>query len=257
VLFQFRAIDTVRFSSGSAGNTLRGALGWMLRESPDFEKLFAPLARGPSGFLNPPRPFVFRAANLDGQTIAPGEPFHFQVNVFSADATRYADAFRLLGKTGFGSGRGRAELLDASITPVSIDLTPGNLVQSLTVEFVTPAELKNDSEIAAEPLFPILMARVRDRLSTLAALYGPGPLPIDFTGLAERSKAIAMTHCDVRRVSRFRRSSRTGQVHPIGGFTGLARYSGDLTEFEPYLRAAQHTGVGRQTVWGNGEIRVS
>jgi hypothetical protein len=51
-----------------------------------------------------------------------------------------------------------------------------------------------------------------------------------------------------------RRSSRTGQVHPIGGFVGEAEYEGDLAEFVPYLHAARWTGVGRQTVWGKGEI---
>jgi len=51
-----------------------------------------------------------------------------------------------------------------------------------------------------------------------------------------------------------RRSSRTGQTHTIGGFTGSAIYAGELTEFMPFLRAAWWTGVGRHTVWGNGVI---
>jgi CRISPR/Cas system endoribonuclease Cas6 (RAMP superfamily) len=63
-----------------------------------------------------------------------------------------------------------------------------------------------------------------------------------------------MTCCDLRAEHRVRRSSRTGQVHPWGGFTGAAEYQGDLAEFMPYLRAARWTGVGRQTVWGKGEI---
>jgi hypothetical protein len=53
-----------------------------------------------------------------------------------------------------------------------------------------------------------------------------------------------------------RRSSKTGQVHSIGGFVGEAEYEGDLAEFVPFLKAAQWTGVGRQTVWGKGEIAV-
>ncbi len=53
-----------------------------------------------------------------------------------------------------------------------------------------------------------------------------------------------------------RRSSRTGQTHSIGGFIGEAEYEGDLREFVPFLRAAKWTGVGRQTVWGKGEIEV-
>ena len=34
-------------------------------------------------------------------------------------------------------------------------------------------------------------------------------------------------------------------------------YRGDLAAFLPYLRAARWTGVGRQTVWGKGEIEVA
>jgi hypothetical protein len=37
---------------------------------------------------------------------------------------------------------------------------------------------------------------------------------------------------------------------------GSADYEGDLAEFLPFLEAARWTGVGRQTVWGNGEIHV-
>jgi CRISPR/Cas system endoribonuclease Cas6 (RAMP superfamily) len=53
-----------------------------------------------------------------------------------------------------------------------------------------------------------------------------------------------------------RKSGRTGQVHSLGGFTGEAEYEGALAEFVPWLRAARWVGVGRQTVWGKGEMRV-
>jgi CRISPR/Cas system endoribonuclease Cas6 (RAMP superfamily) len=42
----------------------------------------------------------------------------------------------------------------------------------------------------------------------------------------------------------------------LGGFTGEIEYQGELGEFLPWLRAGQWVGVGRQTVWGKGEIRV-
>ena len=66
-----------------------------------------------------------------------------------------------------------------------------------------------------------------------------------------------MTRCDVFQLDVERLSSRTGQRHPIGGFGGAAEYEGDLTEFVPYLETAVYTGVGRQTTFGNGEIRIS
>ena len=66
-----------------------------------------------------------------------------------------------------------------------------------------------------------------------------------------------MTRCNVRHIDVERRSSRTGaQIHSIGGFVGEAEYEGELGKFIPYLKAASWTGVGRQTVWGKGEVRI-
>ena len=66
-----------------------------------------------------------------------------------------------------------------------------------------------------------------------------------------------MTRCKLGRVDVERRSSRTGQTHPIGGFVVDGEYEDELSEFIPYLSAAKWTGVGRQTVWGKGEVQIS
>jgi hypothetical protein len=88
---RFVARDPIRFPAGAPANILRGALGITLRRiaSPEiYARLFEPKSRGgPSGLADPPRPFVFRARHLDGQTIAAGEAFHFDVNVFAGDAS--------------------------------------------------------------------------------------------------------------------------------------------------------------------------
>ena len=53
-------------------------------------------------------------------------------------------------------------------------------MRALRVEFVTPTELKSGDHLVARPEFGVLFARARDRVSTLRALYGAGPLEIDF-----------------------------------------------------------------------------
>ena len=88
------------------------------------------------------------------------------------------------------------------------------------------------------------------------ALYGPGPLDIDFQAIGARAAAVRMTTCQVRRQEFERRSTRTGQTHSIGGFIGFAEYEGNMAEFLPYLEAAHWVGVGRQVVWGKGEILI-
>jgi hypothetical protein len=116
--------------------------------------------------------------------------------------------------------------------------------------------LKSGGALAKRPEFPILFGRLRDRISTLRALYGAGPLEIDFREMGARAALIRMVHCQLQWEKVERKSGRTGQTHPLGGFTGEAEYQGSLAEFLPWLRAARWVGVGRQTVWGKGDVRV-
>jgi hypothetical protein len=256
--FHFCAAGSLYFPPGKAGNTLRGAFGMMLRETADaseYARIFEPKAvTGPSGLADPPRPFAIRAAQLDGQTIPRGAAFHFDVHLFDLAGDRrplFVAAFARLAEEGLGPGRSRAELLCVDQENIAIDFDgPIQQAAQIRVQFVTPTELKG----AVRPEFPILFARLRDRISTLRALYGPGPLDIDFRAMGERAAQVRLSRCDLTWHATERRSSRTGQTHPLGGFTGVAEYDGDVGEFLPYLRAGQWTGVGRQTVWGKGEI---
>jgi hypothetical protein len=253
--FDFVARDAIHFPVGKPANLLRGAFGAILKGASDeaYRRIFAPLAAGgPSGLVDSPRPFVFRARHLDGRTIAPGEAFHFDLNLFDLRDETIDYCIQAL------SGLARAELRQVEQERVSLDLDPApDSVTAARVEFLTPTELKSGDQIAARPEFPILFARIRDRVSTLSALYGAGPLPIDFRAAAERAAGVRMSRCDIQPVAVMRRSAGTGQTHPIGGFIGSAEYEGELAEFVPYLEAARWTGVGRQTVWGKGEISLT
>jgi hypothetical protein len=124
------------------------------------------------------------------------------------------------------------------------------------VDFLTPTELKSEHRIVESPDFKVLFGRARDRLSTLSAAYGHGPLAIDFQGLGQQAAKVRLIRSELRTIHRERRSSRTGMIHSIGGLVGWAEYEGDLAPFVPYLQAARWTGIGRQTVWGKGEIEV-
>jgi hypothetical protein len=300
--FEFTARESLFFPPGKAANILRGALGVIfkriacvpecadartceIRHSCPYASVFAPAAdEGPSGLADSPRPFVFRARHLDGHTIQPGQPFHFDLNVFALDPTVLAYfvlTFAALAREGLGPRRGKADLkrvrrialgdfpeqivfegatqtMAGSIDPASLDLDPvAGAPQKIRVEFLTPTELKHEHRVTNRPEFPILFGRIRDRISTLRRLYGGGPLDIDFQGSGVRASTVRMTRCEGRRVEADRRSSRTGQSHSIGGFVGIAEYEGDLAEFLPCLEAARWTGVGRQSVWGKGEILVT
>jgi len=262
-----------------------------IRSSCPYAKIFEPTMThhgtgegpSPSGLSDWPRPFVFRARHLDGRTVDAGERFWFDLHVFSLDGAAIAyfiQTFDALGEEGLGPGRGRADLvrvctiplagmpsqpvyersqqmITAKLVPASIDLGPRcSPPRRIRVDFLSPTELKHHHKIARRPDFPIHFGRLRDRISTLRSLYGCGPLEIGFEESNTRAATVQMIRCDIRREESERRSTRTGHSHSIGGFVGSAEYEGDFAEFLPYLEIGRWTGVGRQVVWGKGEIAV-
>jgi CRISPR-associated endoribonuclease Cas6 len=233
--FRFATCKLRDFSA----NALRGAFGSALKktDADAYARYFAPrqaAGSGPSGLADPPRPFVFRV---------PG-PLEVGMNLFLTREPAVELFTRVVGELG--------TLISVIGTePLRLSLCAPELqVCRLRVRFLTPTELKG----AEEPEFGILLARIRDRISTLRELYGDGPLAIDFKGFGERASRVTMTRCELVPIAAARTSRGTGQRHSLGGFTGVAEYQGELAEFLPYLEIARWTGVGRQTVWGKGEI---
>ncbi len=254
-------------------NLLRGGFGKSLRmyDPLVYDRLFEPKRPdGPSGLKDLPRPFVFR---VEERLVKSGEVFDFRVHLF-----------------GFSEWIGVIQRAFARIAeierveggqPMRLSMEPCRNVRSVRITFLTPTELKapdrtvrgrcpdrpcsinsvnsGNQGIAggpgdAPPTFAVLFGRARDRISTLRSAYQDGPLDIDFKSMGERAKLIRTTRWDIRRSRAERTSRRTGQTHSLGGFTGVVEYEGDLGEFLPYLEIARWTGVGRQTVWGKGEI---
>lgn len=251
--FEFEAKEALRFPRGKAGNTLRGALGGVLPRT-----LFAPREEeGPSGLKDRPRPFVLRTADLDGRQFEPGERFTVNVNVFGPDLFHeFRTAFGQLSR--LGAQRREVELIEAAeAEPVGIDLTAIEEVDAIRLRFLTPMELPFQGTILQQPRFDALFARARSRVAGLCAFYQGGAPVTDYRGLGLRSRKVFMSQARITHDAIERRSSRTGDVHRLGGFVGEAEYEGELGEFVPWLKAAEWTGVGRYTVWGNGALLVT
>lgn len=243
--FQFRARQLLVFPKGKAANTLRGALGMLLTPTES-----AWIAR-PSGLATPPGPYVFRASHLDSATIYESTTFQFRIHLFylAADTT-ITDAFARLDR--LGADRRQVELISVERRDVTLELLGHVPTSRLTVTFLTPTELKGGTV----PTFPLLAARIRDRLSTLRSLYGEGPLRIDFREQRNLAEQTRLVKDETHPVEVLRRSSRTGQRHSLGGFIGKAEYAGDVGDFVLQFTAASYIGVGRHTLFGNGEISI-
>jgi hypothetical protein len=190
-----------------------------------------------------------------------GQQFHVDLHLFTIRhriQEHIQNAFSQFETSGFGVHRSRAvlERVDGP-SPVALSLDPlRSGITQARVEFLSPTELKHDGSVVEQPRFDVLFSRACTRLATLQALYGDEPLKIDFADLCQKARRITLKEYELRHRQKDRRSSRTGHIHPLGGFIGFAEYEGDLDNLAPYLQASQWTGVGRQTVWGKGETAV-
>lgn len=274
--FRFRAVEQLLFAPGQGGNVFRGALGAALRrqccrsdcpgarscpyrEECAYARLFEPvLESGPSGLASPPRPFVLRPRFEEGRRLASGEALFLDLHLFDLRSPFLPELTAALAQ----AAHGRAELVE--VTPLAgravirIPLTPASSpVRRIRIHFETPTELKAEGQVVEGLEFPVLAKRLRDRVSALNRLYGDGSVQLDWKALATQAAAVRAAAGGLRRERIERRSSRTGQTHPLGGWLGWVEYEGRLEPFLPLLRAGEWTGVGRQTVWGKGAYRLA
>lgn len=243
----FRPAGRLRFPA-QAANALRGLLGFALEP-----ELFRPVRdKGPSGLRHPPRPFVLHASHLNAAVFEPGEPFLVDLAVFTGDPSPFGAALASLSAFSGGS----AALEQFHTDRLVADLSPrASAPPRIRVRFTTPTEIKG-VPASAPPEFAILMARLRDRISALRSFYGAGPPAIDFKRFLDNAREVRSLGGEIVHFGGERRSSRTGQRHPLGGFMGHCDYAGDFRQYLPWLEVAEHACVGRQTVWGHGRLIV-
>ena len=302
--FHFLARGPALFPAHQSGNILRGAFGTIFRRIAceprcpgaqeceiagdcPYAQVFEPKwPAGPSGLADPPRAFVFRPAGLEGRAMQAGEPFSFDLHLFSPrpDLLAYfVLTFRQLGVEGIGPGRARVELVRVNALNeqaveqeavfqsgslaanagegLAVDLsTPlgGSLEGSgvLRIQFQSPTEFKDAGTVAVRPEFGALFRRLANRVGNLCALYQGGRPESDLEALGKAADPVRIVGGSVSWAEVERRSSKTGQKHSLGGFTGWVDYEGQYSAFLPWLRAGRWTGVGRQTVWGKGAMEA-
>src|ERR1700722_20086468 len=169
--FHLSARRSIQFPPWMAGNVLRGALGSAVRGvvcAEDYLRVVEPGAAraGPSGLSNWPRPYVIRGAALNGRIVQPGEQFCFDLHLFDTRDAALEHFMRAFADW--------ADLVSVDRSQVAVDLdAPRAPVSRIRVEFQTPTEIKAQGGFG-DAEFSILLARARDRLSTLRSLYGAG-----------------------------------------------------------------------------------
>jgi CRISPR-associated endoribonuclease Cas6 len=300
--FRLEALEPLILPRENKGNVLRGAFGTIFKriccgsictrcaESPlrthcAYAAIFEPSPPPGSERLRNlqdiPRPFVFRPPTDGKGRYERGEIFEFELLLFGSAVEYLAYfivAFRELGESGFGVGRGRCRLKlvcaqaedgreqeiysheTQCVRPLSTVLRASALMNApartskIRIDYLTPTEIKYEGLAIRSPDFHHLVKRLRDRINAIGWFYQGRLLHMDYAAFGKRAEGIQTVKSNIVWTDRERLSSRTHNRHPIGGFVGHAEYAGDLSEFIPLLRVGQFTHAGKHAVWGNGRF---
>lgn len=186
--------------------------------------------------------------------------------------------FSETGRRGLGRDRGRFELLSVELLsqdqPTTIyhsrspaltafepksgpQTRPGDeLVNSLTLEFLTPLRLKEKGDLVTRFTFPLFWERLTQRLSLLAAFYEKNPRLPDFMPLASQASQIQAARHDLRWHDWERYSRRQDATMKFGGLVGRVSLQGPLGPFVPFLRLGAQVNVGQETTFGLGRMQI-
>lgn len=236
----------------------------------------------PSGMRDIPRPFILTHTNDDREIIYAGESFNIGFNLFGWACDYYGhfiEAVREMGNEGIGSLRGRFLLKHVynedingnkevvvinnnilkDVRPFTIDGNYQILTRYIKITIRTPTIIKYEGSIVRQPDFYHLFLRLRDRVSAIAYFHNGIELEEDFKLLELEAREVETIQSNWRWVELKRRSSKTHQLHDLSGVVGYGVYDFKSIErvelFAPWIKIGEIVNVGKNSVWGMGEIK--
>lgn len=237
----------------------------------------------PSGMKDIPRPFVLTNVSDDRTEIYPGESFNIGFNLFGWACDYYAHfitAVKAIGEEGIGPLRGKftvrsvfsedwlgnreviydKENVLKEAKPFSIPDSFQIESKVAKIELKTPTVIKYDSQIINEPEFYQIFLRIRDRVSAIAYFHNGIELTEDFKLLELEAREVKTLKSEWKKMEVKRRSSRTHILQDMSGIVGYALYDFQTAEraeiFAPWLKIGEIVNVGKNSVWGMGEIKT-
>jgi hypothetical protein len=127
----------------------------------------------------------------------------------------------------------------------------------LKIRFITPLRIKIRGDLQPQANFELLVRSLLRRISMLMSVHGHQPLELDFNGLLELARAVAVRSSSLRWWDWGRYSARQETVMKLGGIVGEAEFAGDrLQEFLPLMVAGEHLRIGSATSFGLGKYEL-
>lgn len=154
---------------------------------------------------------------------------------------------------------------DNMVSVPDVPVTHGQVMEAvnrmpsaqLVITFLTPTRLIDDGRLVHQPHFRVLVQRLLERLSALAAQFSDTPLALDFKELIAQAEEVKLIGDQTEWVELDSYSTRKRGRTPISGFVGQAIFQGDMEPFLPWLTWGQFVHVGKNAVKGDGWYTLS
>lgn len=129
-------------------------------------------------------------------------------------------------------------------------------VTSCTVVLDSPLRLRREGKLVQFVDFRWLLRTIITRLNALSYFYGKGSIMQDYQVLLQEAEKTNVSSCNTRFMDYQWHSGRQKVNIRLGGLVGEITYRGKISPFYPYLQAAEIIGVGKNTTFGFGRIKL-
>ena len=229
--------------------------------------------------VHAPHPFALQAPADDRASVPAGTDWDFRFTLIGKARqllSYFIHAFIRLQKAGLG-----AERVPFILESVIADLPAGEwqvyhegatalryppeargwpapqAASRIEVRFQSLTRIKMDGRVLRQIPFEALGRAALRRLTALHSLYC-GPLEErDNRCLLEQARAVRCIRSRLEAADVARKSTRTGQRMCFDGVMGMVEYEGPLSDWLPYLHAAEQVNVGKGASFGFGHMELS
>jgi len=129
-------------------------------------------------------------------------------------------------------------------------------VRTCKLKFESPVRLKKDGRIAQFADFRLLIRSIITRVNALSYFFGDRTIDTDIKELLEEADKVSVSKCNTRFIDFKWHSGRQKTNIMLGGLVGEVEYRGNISPFYPFLKVAEVLGVGKNTTFGFGRIKV-
>ncbi|KZE43364.1 hypothetical protein AV540_25225 [Brevibacillus parabrevis] len=238
-----------------------------------------------------PRPYLFEVPQDKQTHYEAGDLLTFDLRLFGKAidyAPLFVTAFKELGRDGIGKGRKPFRLihvenrdeyngkhrsmymdLESGIVHQPVVLTGKEIIErerariegaggvkKVMIFFETPLRLKWKGQYTTDVQFSVLFRTLLRRMTGLLQFHHDVQPEWPIRELVERAERVRLVEKRVKWLDYDRYSVRQDVKMKMGGAVGWAVYEGEIAEFLPWLKAAEHTHVGKNTAFDLGRVRV-